>query len=105
MPRLPVGALRHRREEPVREVPPLTEIAWYTQSLTTNTQRPWVHFAPELGSRPYCRPNKFRIDLIRQGLGLGDAAHIGERPFPRCVNKLGASAREVMAEFCLMDNA
>ena len=38
-------------------------------------------------------------------VGLKDAAHTGERPRPRCVNKLGASAREVMAEFCLTDNA
>ena len=105
MPRLPVGVLRHRREEPVREVPPLAEIAWSMQSLPTNTQRPWVHFAPELGNRPYCRLRKFRKDPIRQGLGLREAAHTGERPCPRCVNKLGASAQEVMAEFCLTDNA
>ena len=75
------------------------------QPLPTKTQRPWVHFAPELGSRPYCRLNKFRKDLIRQGLGLRDAAHTGERPCPRCVYKLGASAREVMAEFCMMGDA
>ena len=105
MPRLPVGVLRHRREEPVREVPPLTEIAWSMQSLPTNAQRPWVHFAPELGSRPYCRTSKFRKDPIRQGLGRKEAAHTGERPCPRCVNKLGASAQEVMAEFCLLNDA
>ena len=46
---------------------------------------------------------KFRKDPIRQGLGLQNAAHTGERPCPRCVNKLGASSREVMAEFCMMD--
>ena len=103
MPRLPTGVLRHRRVEPVREVPPLTNIAWSMQSLPTNTQRPWVHFAPELGGRPYCRATKFRKDPIQQGLGLQSAAHTGERPCPRCVNKLGASSREVMAEFCMTD--
>ena len=36
MPRLPVAVLRHHREEPVREVPPFTEIAWSMQSLLTN---------------------------------------------------------------------
>ena len=35
MPRLPVGALRHRHGEPVREVPPFTEIAWSMLSLQT----------------------------------------------------------------------
>jgi hypothetical protein len=103
MPRLPRGPLRHRREEPVREVPALDKIAWSMQSLATSLQRPWVHFAPELGERPYCRPAKFRRDPIRAGIGLTEAASTGERPCPKCVARLGNKAPAVMAEFCVTE--
>ena len=74
MPNLPRGPPRHRREEPLREVPALDDLAWSMQSLATSLQRPWVHFAPALGGRPYFRPTKFRRDPIRAGRGLAEAA-------------------------------
>ena len=46
LPNLPRGPLRHRHEEPLREVPALDSLAWSVQFLATNLQRPWVHFAP-----------------------------------------------------------
>ena len=99
LPELPRGPLKHRREEPVRVIPALGEIAWFMQSLPTNAQRPWVHFAASVGAKPYCRSTKFRRDPVRQGQGIAEAARTGERPCPRCVHALGDKAPEVMAEF------
>lgn len=103
LPNLPRGPLRHRHEEPLREVPALDNLAWSMQSLATNLQRPWVHFAPAPGERPYCRPTKFRRDPIRAGRGLTQAASTGERPCPKCVARLGDKAPAVMAEFCMTE--
>ena len=73
------------------------------QSLATSLQRPWVHFAPSAGERPYCKVAKFRRDPIREGRGLAEAASTGERPCPKCVARLGDEARAVMAEFCVTE--
>ncbi len=100
LPELPRGPLRHRPEEPVREVPALHEIAWLMQSAATGLQRPWVHFAARMGDKPFCRSTKFRRDPVRQGLGIEEAARTGERPCPRCVPLLGQKAPDVMAAFC-----
>ena len=104
MPRLFVGVLRHRRGEPVREVPPSLRShgPCSTCRRIPSDRGCTLHQSWAAGR---CRPNKFRKDPIRQGLGLKEAARTGERPCPRCVKKLGASAWEVMAEFCLTDNA
>ena len=48
LPRLPKGPLRHRREEELRAVPPLDQVAWLMQSA----QRPWVHFNCRRGFDP-----------------------------------------------------
>ena len=101
LPNLPRGPLVHRREEPLKEAPALDDLAWSMQSLATGLQRPWVHFAPALGERPYCRPTKFRRDPIRAGRGLAEGASMGERPCPKCVARLGDKAPTVMAEFCV----
>ena len=87
----------------LREVPALDNLAWSMQSLATNLQRPWVHFAPAPGERPYCRSTKFRRDPIRAGKGLTQAASTGERPCPKCVARLGDKAPAVMAEFCMTE--
>ena len=103
-PHLPRGPLRHNRSEPLRLVPPLEELPWSMQSLATSLQRPWVHFSPSTGDRPYCRLTKFRRDAIRMGLGVAGAASTGERPCPKCIARLGDKANAVMAEFCLTDS-
>ena len=103
LPDLPRGPLRHRHEEPLREVPALDNLAWSMQSLATNLQRPWVHFAPAPGERPYCRSTKFRRDPIRAGKGMTQAASTGERPCPKCIARLGDKAPAVMAEFCMTE--
>ena len=103
LPNLPRGPLRHRHEEPLREVPALDSLAWSVQFLATNLQRPWVHFAPTPGERPYCRSAKFRRDPIRTGRGLAEAASTGERPCPKCIARLGDKAPTVMAEFCVTE--
>ena len=104
LPHLPVGLLRHRQKEHLREIPALSDIAWSMQFVATSIQRPWLHFAPELGTRPYCRTSAFKKDPVQQGLGLKSAAHTGERPCPRCVGRMGPHAQEIMAEFCLDDS-
>ena len=104
VPHLPRGPLRHSKSEPPRLIPSLEDLAWSMQSLPTSLQRPWVHFSPSTGDRPYCRLTKFRREAIRTGLGVAEAATTGERPCPKCVARLGDKAREVMAEFCLADS-
>ena len=104
LPHLPAGLLRHRREEPLRDIPALTDLAWSMQFVATSIQRPWLHFAPELGVRPYCRTSTFKKAPVRQGLGLQSAARTGERPCPRCVGRMGPCAQEIMAEFCQEDS-
>ena len=103
MPELPPGPLRFPSEGPTRQVPPLDEIAWMTQSRPSAGQRPWVHFAAVGDKRPYCRRTAFKRDAVREGLGISSAAQTGERPCPRCVNRMGTSAQAVMAEFCMTD--
>jgi hypothetical protein len=103
LPQLPRGPLRHQHGELLREVPELDQITWSMQSLATSAQRPWVHFAPSAGEKPYCRATKFRRDPVRQGRGLVEAASTGERPCPKCVARLGKKAHAVMAEFCMTE--
>ena len=103
LPELPKGPLKHRTEEPPRVVPAMGELAWFMQSVATRVQRPWVHFAASADDRPYCRSTRFRREPAQQGVGLLEAARTGERPCPRCVARMGASATAVMVEFCVTD--
>jgi hypothetical protein len=103
LPEVPKGMLKHRREAPPRVVPALDKVAWSMQFLATRVQHPWVHFSAVTGEKPYCRSTKFRKDPVLQGLGVASAARTGERPCPKCVQLMGASAAAVMAEFCVAD--
>ena len=102
---LPPGLLRFPSEGTTRKVPPLDKIVWRMKSKPPAGQRPWVHFAAVGDDRPYCRRTAFKRDPIRKGLGILSAAHTGERPCPRCVNQMGASAQAVMAESCMTDGS
>ena len=64
-----------------------------------------LHFSAVAGEKPYCRSTKFRKDPVLQGLGVANAARTGERPCPKCVQLMGASAAAVMAEFCMADES
>ena len=103
MPEMPPALLKFPSEGLTRQVSPLDEIAWRMQSRPSAGQRPWVHFAAVGDERPYCRRTAFKREALRKGLGISSAAHTGERPCPRCVNQMGASAQAVMAEFCMTD--
>ena len=85
--------------ELVREVCVQEVMAWMIQFKARDTQRPWVHLAPAVGSVTFCREYQFAKAPVKSGVGLAGAAATGERVCPKCFAQLGDRRSEVVAEF------